>query len=84
MEREMDAMKLIHAAVTAVDAKKAAKLAAVTADTEIRALGMDSVATMEMVAYVEDHLNTQFADEVLVQVNTFGDLKALIEKAQAK
>ena len=79
----MEAMQLIHAAVKAVDASKASKLAALTGKTEIRELGMDSVATMEMVAYVEDALKTQFADEVLVQVNTFGDLQALIEKAQA-
>ena len=44
--------------------------------------GVNSVATMEMVAYVEDSLNVQFADEVLVQVTTFGDLVKLIENSK--
>ena len=80
----MDAMQLIHAAIKHVDPSKAGLLAKVTPTTEIRALGMDSVATMEMVAWVEEHINHPFPDEVLVQVTTFGDLQKLIEKAQAK
>lgn len=80
----MDAMSLIHDAIKAVDSSKVSKLHKVSSKTEIRELGMDSVATMEMVAYLEDALKTQFPDEVLVQVNTFGDLEALITKAQAK
>ena len=75
--------KFLYTLVVA-DKKKADKLSTLTAKTEIRELGMDSVATMEMVAYVEDHLHVQFADEVLVQVTTFGDLQALIEKELAK
>lgn len=80
----MEAMQLIRDAVLAVDANKKAKLDKVTLTTEIRELGMDSVATMEMVAHIEEALNVQFADEVLVQVNTFGDLHKLIEKSQGK
>lgn len=78
----MEAMELIRAAVSSVDPKKADKLSAVGPATEIRALGMDSVATMEMVGYVEDQLGVQFADEVLVTVTTFGDLVKLIESAK--
>ena len=78
----MDAMQLIREAITNVDANKVSKLNQVTPTTEIRALGMDSVATMEMVAFVEDRLGVQFADEVLVQVTTFGDLVQLIEKSK--
>lgn len=76
----MDAMELIKAAISAVDTSKAAKLAKVKPETEIRDLGLDSVATMEMVGYLEEQLETQFSDEVMVRITTFGDLVSLIEK----
>lgn len=79
----MEAMDMIKAAVTAVDTSKAGKLASVKPETEIRELGLDSVATMEMVGYLEEKLETQFSDEVMVRINTFGDLVALIEKSRA-
>ncbi|MFZ5479923.1 MAG: acyl carrier protein [Myxococcota bacterium] len=75
-------MELIKAAVTAVDTSKAAKLANIRPETEIRELGLDSVATMEMVGFLEEKLETQFSDEVMVRINTFGDLVALIEKSR--
>lgn len=80
----MDAMELIKQAVTAVDTTKAARLAGVKPETEIRELGLDSVATMEMVGFLEEKLETQFSDEVMVRINTFGDLVALIEKTRAR
>jgi acyl carrier protein len=76
----MEAMELIKAAITAVDTSKASKLAGIRPETEIRDIGLDSVATMEMVGYLEEHLDTQFSDEVMVRINTFGDLVNLIEK----
>jgi acyl carrier protein len=78
----MEAMEMIKAAITAVDTTKTSKLGIVKPETEIRELGLDSVATMEMVGYLEEHLDTQFSDEVMVRINTFGDLVALIEKAK--
>lgn len=80
----MDAMELIKQAVTAVDTTKAAKLAIAKPEMEIRELGLDSVATMEMVGFLEEKLETQFSDEVMVRINTFGDLVALIEKTRAR
>lgn len=80
----MDAMELIKQAVTAVDTSKAAKMAAAKPETEIREIGLDSVATMEMVGFLEEKLETQFSDEVMVRINTFGDLVALIEKSRAR
>lgn len=79
----MQAIDLIKAAILEVDPSKASKLASVTATQEIRELGMDSVATMEMVGFLEENLETQFSDEVMVRINTFGDLIALIEKSRA-
>ncbi len=78
----MNALDLIKQAILEVDPTKAAKLATVRPEQEIRELGMDSVATMEMVGYLEEKLETQFSDEVMVRINTFGDLIALIEKSK--
>ena len=80
----MDAMDLIKQAVTAVDTTKATKVATVRPETEIREIGLDSVATMEMVGYLEEKLETQFSDEVMVRINTFGDLVSLIEKTRSR
>ena len=79
----MNALELIKKAILEVDPTKASKLANLTAAQEIREIGMDSVATMEMVGYLEEHLETQFSDEVMVRITTFGDLIALVEKTQA-
>lgn len=75
-------LDLIKEAILAVDPAKASKLATVSASQEIRELGMDSVATMEMVGFLEEKLETQFSDEVMVRINTFGDLIALIDKTR--
>lgn len=78
----MDSMELIKAAVKVVDPGKAGKLSSITDTTEIRELGMDSVATMEMVGYLEEQLETTFSDEVMVKIQTFGDLKNLIDSVK--
>ena len=78
----MDSLELIKSAVKAVDPSKAGKLASITETTEIRELGMDSVATMEMVGYLEEQLETTFSDEVMVKISTFGDLKNLIDSVK--
>jgi len=80
----MNSLDLIKAAIIAVDPNKSSKLAGLSAQTEIRELGMDSVATMEMVGYLEEQLDTQFSDEVMIRIQTFGDLIALVEKSQAE
>lgn len=79
----MEPLDLIKAAIMIVDNTKSSKLSTIKPETEIRALGMDSVATMEMVAYLEEQLNTQFPDEVMIRITTFGDLMGLIEKTRA-
>jgi acyl carrier protein len=78
----MESMDLIKAAVSAVDPSKTQKLGTLHRQMQIRELGMDSVATMEMVAYLEDKLETQFADEVMIRIETFGDLVDLIDRTK--
>lgn len=75
----MDTMQLIKDAILKVDTSKAGKLAAITAATEIRDLGLDSVATMEMVGILEETLGTNFADEEMIKISTFGDLQKLVD-----
>lgn len=47
-------------------------------ETELSALGVDSVGTMEMIAYVEDRLGIIVADERLAQGRYVSDLVDLI------
>lgn len=78
----MNSLDLIKAAIVAVDPAKASKLGSVKPETEIRELGMDSVATMEMVGYLEEKLETQFSDEFMIRIQTFGDLISLVDKSR--
>jgi len=47
--------------------------------TRIDALGLDSIATMEMVGFIEEQVDTTFPDEDLTNVNSLGDLANLIQ-----
>lgn len=75
----MDAMELIRAAVAAVDTDQKGRVAMVSPETELRALGLDSVSTIEMVGHVEDALGVTFDEEDLMKVTTLGDFARLIE-----
>lgn len=46
--------------------------------TNIEALGLDSIATMEMVGFIEERVDATFPDEELAKVKTVGDLGGLI------
>ena len=48
-------------------------------DVSIRSLGIDSVASMEMVGVVEEEVGAAFPDADLQKVNTLGDLVRLVE-----
>lgn len=48
--------------------------------TVISTLGLDSVAVMEMTGFLEDKLSIRIPDEELAQVETIGDLDALIQR----
>ena len=75
----MDAMELIRAAVAAVDLDNKGRASRVTADTELRALGLDSVSTIEMVGHVEDARGVSFGEEDLSKVRTPGDFSRPID-----
>ena len=48
--------------------------------TVISSLGLDSIAVMEMTGFLEDKLTIQIPDEELAEVETLGDLDALIQR----
>ena len=48
--------------------------------TVISTLGLDSIAVIEMAGFLEDKLDIQIPDDELSQVETLGDLDALIQR----
>jgi acyl carrier protein len=56
------------------------KLENLTKDTVISKLGLDSVAVMELVSFVEEKLNIRMPDEELAKVQTLGDLGGLVKR----
>lgn len=54
-----------------------------TLETNISDLGLDSVAMLELIGYIEEELNVHFPDEDLARMQTLRDLSNLIAKVQA-
>ena len=50
-----------------------------TFDMSIEDLALDSIATMEMVGFLEDKTEKTFPDEELAQVNSIQDLASLVK-----
>jgi acyl carrier protein len=73
-------INLFKTAVFEVDQKK---LGALTPETEIAALGLDSVATMEVIGALEEKLSVRFPDEELATLKSVGDLTALVRRVAA-
>ncbi len=75
-------IELIKNALCQAAPKKAADFANLTMEQKLDSLGLDSIAVMEMVGFVEEHLDVTFNDEELTDVEHIGDLANLI-RAQA-
>ncbi len=71
-------LQILRDGLREVAPDKAAAAAKVQMETELTALGVDSVGTMEMIAYVEDRLGIIVADERLAQGRYVSDLVELI------
>jgi acyl carrier protein len=56
------------------------KLDGLTKDTVISKLGLDSVAVMELVSYLEEKLSIRMPDEDLAKVQTLGDLGDVVKR----
>ena len=79
MENPVDIVSLFAKAAFEVNGKILKNL---TPDTAIASLGMDSVAVMELIGYLEECLGLRLPDEALAKVQTLADLGALIQRTQ--
>ena len=74
-----EVIALFVKAIWEVDQKKLDNLSAAAA---ISSLGIDSVAMLEVIGYLEDELDIHLADDKLASVKTVGDLAAVILEAR--
>lgn len=75
---DSDIISLIQSALASVAPNRTADFANIKLDTTIESLGLDSIATMEMVGFLEDEVSTTFADEELAKVSKVSDLAGLV------
>lgn len=73
---------LIREALAEVAPKRKADFESIEMGTNIEALGLDSIATMEMVNFVEERIDATFADEELAKVQSIRDLAGLIKEGR--
>ncbi len=77
MAQQINIINLFTKAAMEVSGKK---LAGLQKDTVISKLGLDSVAIMELVGYVEEQLSIRLPDEDLAKVQTVEDLGTLVKR----
>lgn len=82
MQSDAEVMDLIKQALSQVDPKRQAEFANVTPEQEIAALGLDSIAIMEMVNFIEEKIDKTFPDNELHKVQSIGDLAGLIKSGK--
>lgn len=79
---EAEILDLIRAALNEVVPDRAADWKSLELDRTIEELELDSIATMEMVGYLEEKTDTTFPDEELPKVNSLRDLATLCRKGK--
>jgi acyl carrier protein len=52
----------------------------VTLDTDIAALGIESVTMLELIAALEDRFGVELPDDELTTLNTLGDVIGLLQR----
>lgn len=76
---QQEILSMIQKAIDEVAPGKVSKIDDSNINTSIRDLGIDSVASMEMISMVEEELETNFPDDDLAGVNTLNDLLKLVQ-----
>lgn len=71
-------LSLIQQALGEVAPTRKAEFEKLALDTKIEALGLDSIATMEMVNFIEERIDVTFPDEELAKVQRISDLVGLV------
>ena len=74
---------IIQKALLDVAPNRAGDFNDISLETTIESLGLDSIATMEMVGFLEEQVDTTFPDEELTAVSTVGHLANLIRNGTA-
>ena len=75
-------LNLIKEALFEVAPNRKEEFEDLTIDTTIEDLALDSIATMEMVGFLEDKTEKTFPDEDLAQVNALEDLASLVRNGR--
>lgn len=70
-------IELFRSAVREVENKELKEL---DPNSSLAELGLDSVATMEVIGVMEERLHVQFPDEDLAELSTLSDLTVLVQK----
>ena len=79
-ERDPKIVELFAKAIWEVDQKKVDDLGM---DKQIASLGIDSVAMLEIIGYLEEALELHLPEEKLQKVQTLGDLADVIAEIKA-
>lgn len=74
-------MTLLTDALESVAPGRSAKVREGGLSLTIRELGIDSVATMEMVGAIEEKMGVTFPDEDMASINSLQDLANLIRRS---
>ncbi|OGQ89817.1 MAG: hypothetical protein A2289_14580 [Deltaproteobacteria bacterium RIFOXYA12_FULL_58_15] len=76
----LEIMDLFKQAIWEVDQKQLDDL---ELNHQISSLGIDSVAMLEVIGFLEDELEIHLPDEMLANVKTVGDLAMAVSKVRA-
>lgn len=76
---DAEILQMLKEAFAYADPAKAAS-ASVTLDSTLADIGIDSVGTLEMVAFVEDRTGKTFPDDELTGINSVSDFVSLIRR----
>lgn len=76
---EAEILSMFQKALCEVVPGRDADWEALTLDTTIEEIAVDSVAFMELVSAVEERIDKVFPDDKLAQLSSFRDLAALVQ-----
>ena len=80
---DTEVIALIQEALADVAPNRTGDFENIAPETTIDSLGLDSIATMEMVGFLEERVDATFPDEELTQVSKIGDLASLIRTGRS-
>jgi len=75
---EVDVLAMFNTIARQVE--KGKDLPAITRESKITALGIDSVSMMEIIGVMEDELDVSIPDEKLARLQTVGDIETVIRE----